>query len=90
MKNSLIYLVFLSFSTTGFTQTEQINNIKKLFRYSNKLTLGTDLAQPFLLGGLNLNVTFTTNRWIFNYSHDIGLEIPDFIKSDEREDLNAE
>ena len=90
MKNSLICFVVLSMIATGFAQTSESNDTKKQFRYSNKLTLGTDLAQPFLLGGLNLNVTYTTNRWIFDYSHGIGLEIPDFIKSDEQEDLNAE
>lgn len=81
----LIIIIILFSNFTLFAQDQE----KEPFRYSHKFTLGTDLAQPFLLGGFNLNATYTTNRWIFDYSHGIGLEIPDFIKSDEQEDLNA-
>ncbi len=87
MKKLIITIILFS-NFTLFAQSQ--DQEKEPFRYSHKFTLGTDLAQPFLLGGFNLNATYTTNRWIFDYSHGIGLEIPDFIKSDEQEDLNAE
>ncbi len=90
MKKALINSILVLVITIGYAQTTNQNDNKKQFRYSNKFTLGTDLAQPFVLGGYNLNATYTTNRWIFDYSHGIGLEIPDFIKSEEQEDLNAE
>lgn len=80
----------MTFVWNGYSQKEEKSSETKEFRYSNKLTLGTDLAQPFLLGGFNLNVSYTTNRMIFDWSHGIGLEIPDFIKSNEQEDLDAQ
>lgn len=88
MKNLVLFASILLISFFVSAQNQSLNDSKQ-FRYSNKFTLATDLAQPFLLGGFNLNATYTTKRWIFDYSHGIGLEIPDFIKSTEQEDLNA-
>lgn len=62
----------------------------KELRYSHKFTLGTDLIQPFLLGGINLNATYTTNRFIFDWSHGQNLTIGESIQSDEQKELNLE
>ncbi|MEO1485020.1 MAG: hypothetical protein AAFU57_04690 [Bacteroidota bacterium] len=87
MKKEILFAFSLLISALTMAQQSDVSS--KTLRYSNKFTIGTDLAQPFILGGLNLNGTYTTNRWIFDYSHGIGLEIPDFIKTDEQENLNA-
>jgi hypothetical protein len=54
MRKLLMYtlLVIIAFATQA-----QSKKTKKKLRYSNKFTLGTDLAQLFLLGGFNSNVT---------------------------------
>ncbi len=88
MKKLLVALALFLITVSGYSQTNDGSD-KKIFRYSNKWTLGTDLAQPFLLGGLNLNVSYTTNRMIFDWSHGIGLEIPESIQSSEQKDLKA-
>ncbi len=91
MKNVFAFLtVVIASIFVARAQQPDTKNDKKNLKYSNKLTLGTDLAQPFLLGGLNLNVSYSTNSMIFDWSHGVGLEIPDFIKSDNQEALNAQ
>lgn len=90
MKKTIIYAMLLIGVNVNYGQTSNLKEDKKELRYSHKFTLGTDLAQPFVLGGFNINATYTTNRLIFDYSHGIGLEIPDFIKTTEQEDLNAQ
>lgn len=41
--------------------------------YTKKWTLVAGLTQPILLDGFNLAVNYTTNRWIFEYSHGFDL-----------------
>ena len=67
MKNYLI-LLLLVISSLSFSQT---NNQNETLKYGHKLTLGSDLFQPIFLGGFNLNVTYTANRFVFDYSHGV-------------------
>lgn len=87
MKNLLMAFALVIIAHCGYSQND--GNDKKIFRYSNKWTLATDLVQPFLLGGVNLSVSYTTNRMIFDWSHGQGLEIPESIQSSEQKNLNA-
>ena len=41
--------------------------------YSNKWTIVSGLNQPVFLNGINLAVNYTTNRWVFEYSHGANL-----------------
>ena len=41
--------------------------------YSNKWTIVSGLNQPIFLNGVNLAVNYTTNRWVFEYSHGANL-----------------
>lgn len=86
MKKALVFVLLITMSYSSYAQSEKT---KKELRYSKKFTLGTDLAQPFLLGGFNINATYMTNRWVFDYSHGISLEIRDFLQTDEQKNLNA-
>lgn len=58
-------------------------------RYTNKWTLATDLMQPVLLGGGNLNVTYTFNRMIVDWSHGSYLQIRDYLQTDEQKALDS-
>jgi len=86
MKKTLIFVLLITMSYSSYTQSVKT---KKELRYSKKFTLGTDLVQPFLLGGFNINVTYMTNRWVFDHSHGMSLEIRDFLQTDEQKSLNA-
>ena len=67
MKKSILFIAFSIFTFTSiFAQ-------KKEFLYSNKLTVVTGLSQPLLLGGFNLAANYTTNCWVFEYSHGMNL-----------------
>ncbi len=85
MKNYLILLLLL-ISSLSFSQT---NNQNETLKYSHKLTLGSDLFQPSFLGGFNLNVTYTTNRFVFDYSHGVALDIGENFQNSEQKALNA-
>ncbi len=82
---NLILLCFCAAFASAQDRTPK--NIKP---FSNKFTLGTDLVQPFFLGGFNINATYTTNNFIFDWSHGVGLSLPDNILTDEQEALDAE
>jgi hypothetical protein len=73
MKNiiSIIALVALSISN-GFAQTKS----KKEFLYSNKFSVLFGLLQPTVAKGFNMEVNYTTNRMIFDYSHGVSLDPP--------------
>lgn len=81
-----IFLGVITFFVITLTYAQ---NEKTELLYSNKFTLGSDLFQPILLGGFNINATYTTNRWIFDYSHGMGLEIRDNLQTTEQKDLNS-
>ncbi len=90
MKTVLITL-FATFVSLG-TLAQESNSPKKSkeLRFTNKFTLGTDLIQPFLLGGVNLNATYTTNRLIFDWSHGQNLTIGESLQSDEQKELDLD
>jgi len=62
----LLAIIILAFANSSFGQ-------KKKLPYSNKLTIVTGLTQPLLLDGFNLAINYTTNCWVFEYSHGINL-----------------
>lgn len=86
MKKTFVFMLLTMMTYSSYAQSEKTN---KEFRYSNKFSIGTDLAQPFLLGGFNINVTYMTNRWVFDYSHGMSLEIKDYLQTDEQKTLNT-
>lgn len=57
---------FFLFTNMGFSQNEEL-------KHSYKWTIVAGLSQPIFLDGFNLAVNYTTDRWIFEYSHGIGL-----------------
>ena len=63
----LISLFCFTNSVTGFNQTNDL-------KYSNKLTIVSGLTQPIFLNGFNIAANYTTNRWVFEYSHGIRLD----------------
>ena len=79
MKNIILFLI-ICLSTNVFSQKKEIN-------YSNRLSLVAGLTQPILLKGVNLAVTYTTNRWIFEYSHGMSLNYTDVLTSDYKDDV---
>lgn len=87
MKRTILisFLTLLTFVPTFGQEAKETKELK----YSNKWTLGSDLFQPFLLGGFNINVTYMTNRFVFDYSHGIALELGDNLQTDAQKDLNA-
>ncbi len=52
------------------------NKEKKELLYSNKFSIMFGLIQPIALNGYNIEVNYTTNRFIFDYSHGVSLEPP--------------
>ena len=68
MKNLLfIITVIITFSSNIFGQSKELP-------YSNQWTVVTGISQPLLLNGVNLVVNYTTNRFVFEYSHGMFLE----------------
>lgn len=49
---------------------------KSEFQYSNKFSIVAGLIQPIVLKGGNVEVTYTTSRMIFDYSHGFNLHPP--------------
>lgn len=86
MKKTFVFMLLTMMTYSSYAQSEKTN---KEFRYSNKFSIGTDLVQPFLLGGFNINVTYMTNRWVFDYSHGMSLDIKDYLQTDEQKTLNT-
>ena len=79
MKKTILFLIICS-STNVFSQKKELN-------YSNKLTLLAGLSQPIFLKGVNLAVTYTTNRWIFEYSHGMSLNYTDVLSKNYKDDV---
>lgn len=73
MKNLFIIvaLITISFSTT-LAQTKS----KRELLYSNKFSLLFGMLQPTVAKGFNVELNYTTNRMIFDYSHGISLDPP--------------
>lgn len=63
MKNIiLIIAVITTFSSNIFGQSKELP-------YSHQWTVVAGISQPLLLDGVNLAVNYTTNRFVFEYSH---------------------
>ncbi len=85
----IIYFLLLSVITFPiYSQNSDLTSKDKL-PFSDKFSLGTDLVQPFLLGGFNINASYTTERLIFDYSHGFSLSIKESLQSDEQKSLEA-
>ena len=72
-------ILALMLTTTVFTKTVSQN---KTLEYSNRLTIVTGLTQPIFLKGINLAVNYTTNRWVFEYSHGMNLDYTEVLNRD--------
>jgi hypothetical protein len=74
MRKKIIIIVALAaFSiSNSFGQSTE----KKDFLYSNKFSLLFGMLQPTIAKGFNVEVNYTTNRMIFDYSHGISLDPP--------------
>ena len=64
----LTALFVLLLAISGISQNEEV------LPYSNSWTVVSGLTQPIFLNGVNIAVNYTTNRWVFEYSHGAGLE----------------
>ncbi|MCF0072975.1 hypothetical protein LZD49_21020 [Dyadobacter sp. CY261] len=51
---------------------QQVYKNRPQFPYSNRFTLGGGVSQ-ILLGGFNVQAEYTTNRFVFDYSHGFNL-----------------
>ena len=81
MKKTTIFLALMIYAVTNvFSQNKKLN-------YSNRLSLVAGLSQPIFLKGMNLAVTYTTNRWIFEYSHGMSLNYTDVLTPDYKDDV---
>jgi hypothetical protein len=73
MKNLVLATAIIVLSiSTSFAQTENGSQ----FLYSNKFSLLFGMIQPTALKGFNVEVNYTTNRLIFDYSHGAWLDPP--------------
>ena len=73
MKNIfLIITIIILSNSNSFAQTKP----KKDFLYSNKISVLFGILQPTALGGFNVELNYTTQRMIFDYSHGISLDPP--------------
>ncbi len=67
MKNSiLIILIAFTFIANTSAQKNQLPN-------SNQLSIVLGVSQPLLLDGFNIAANYTTNCWVFEYSHGTNL-----------------
>lgn len=69
MKKLFFSILFLAILNKSFAQ-------KKELLYSNRFSIVAGLIQPIALKGGNIEVTYTTNRMIFDYSHGFNLNPP--------------
>jgi hypothetical protein len=72
MRNSFIFMCFLSVNV--FMVNAQAKSDKKVFPNSNKFSVQTGLLQDLLLDGQNIVISYTTNRWVFDWSHGNSLD----------------
>lgn len=73
MKNLILIASLVTFSIcNSFAQTIE----KKKLLYSNKFSILFGTLQPAALKGYNVELNYTTNRLIFDYSHGVSLDPP--------------
>jgi hypothetical protein len=73
MKNIILITAMIAVSiSNSYAQTKP----KKEFLYSNKFSVLFGMLQPTVAKGFNMEVNYTTNRMIFDYSHGVSLDPP--------------
>ncbi|MEA5461105.1 hypothetical protein VB796_18730 [Arcicella sp. LKC2W] len=72
MKKIFLSIALLALTIQCFAQKKT----KKELLYSYKLSIVAGLIQPIALKGGNIEVNYTTNRMIFDYSHGFNLNPP--------------
>lgn len=72
MKTILILLVTSALTFNFSSNVSAQKSSKHSFPYSNSFTLGGGISQ-LLLGGFNVQAEYTTNRFVFDYSHGFNL-----------------
>lgn len=81
MKRMILLLIVITICASKvFSQKKQLS-------YSNRLSVVAGLTQPILLRGANLAANYTTNRWVFEYSHGMSLDYTDVLTSDYKDDV---
>ncbi len=73
MKN-IIQILFILASSVSIASAQ--TKTQKELLYSNKFSLLFGTIQPTALKGFNVEVNYTTNRLIFDYSHGLSLDPP--------------
>ena len=71
MRNLVIISILSLYALRVNAQT---SDVKKSFPYSNRLSVQTGLLQDAFLGGQNIVIVYTTNRWVFDWSHGQSLD----------------
>lgn len=66
-------IVFINLILATFLAKAQ-EETKKQFPYSSKFSLQTGLLQDVALDGGNLVITYTTSRWVVDWSHGVSLD----------------
>jgi hypothetical protein len=72
MKN----LIMVIFTITSIVGAKAQSIKEKELLYNKKISVMAGLIQPLVLRGGNFEVTYTTNRMIFDYSHGFSLNPP--------------
>lgn len=72
MKKIIIVAIAILTISSAFAQTSE----KKKLLYSNKFSVLFGTLQPLVAQGFNMEINYTTNRMIFDYSHGISLDPP--------------
>ncbi len=80
--NLILTCVLVVNALMASAQSEEPN---KPFPYSNRLSIQTGLLQDLMLNGQNIVITYTTRRWVFDWSHGNSLDFSsgDHFKNNE-------
>jgi hypothetical protein len=69
------YTAIVLFTILAIWQLNAQTNSEKSLLYSNKFSILAGLIQPIVLKGGNVEITYTTKRLIFDYSHGFNLNV---------------
>lgn len=70
-RSNFLLIVCLAFLLLFFYKK---SNAQTELPYSNKFTVVAGVSQVLLLDGFNIAANYTTNRWVFEYSHGNSLD----------------
>lgn len=73
MKTILFYAAVFLVSVGSSASAQELGG-RRQFPYSHRFTLGGGVSQ-LLLGGFNVQAEYTTNRFVFDYSHGFNLRL---------------